>query len=42
MLVYCGGALAVGAVLTGVVYFLLSRLKKIKLKTQLEKEYGEE
>ena len=41
LLLYGGGAAAGLAVLIGIIYALVSRLKKERLKNQLDKEYGE-
>ncbi len=41
MLLYGGGALSCAAVLFAIIFFLVSSLRKAKLRAQLDKEYGE-
>lgn len=42
ILFYIGIAVVICSILIGIIFFLISKVKKVRLNTQLNEEYGEE
>lgn len=42
ILFYGGAAFALVSLITAVIYFSISQIRKVRLNAQLDKEYGEE